>query len=89
MDLINVGAYVNGERPPTKKSLREALASDPASVLFETTSLFEADRTIRGGELAEVLADGSKLVVVGPDPETSRRWYANVELDRNSAVVVK
>lgn len=89
MAIINTGAFIKGERAKTKKGLREALGSDPASVTFDTTSLFEPERVIRGDALADELGGGSKLLVVGPDPHTSRKWYANVELSPRSGVVVK
>lgn len=72
MSFVNVGAYVNGKHPKTKKALREALASDPSSVIFDVTSMFERSVSHTGSDLDPALT----LVVTGPDPHRDRRWYA-------------
>lgn len=78
--MSNYGAWVNNERPKTKKALGEALATNPDSVRFDDTTAFGpgAGLTCR--------ADGliSSDVVVGPCPYTNRKWYANI---RNGKVV--
>ena len=71
-------AYVNGKKPATKKALREALAADPSSVWFEDLSLV----TNRGSLHATELSPSD--VIVGPDAERQRNWYANI---RNGRVV--
>lgn len=38
MAYVNVGAYVNGVRPKTKKALKEAMANAPETVQFDRTS---------------------------------------------------
>lgn len=76
MAFINCGAFINGERVKTKKALKEALKADPCVVTFDATSAFESNRTIYGDSLPV----GDTLVVVGPDPYTSRKWYGNVYL---------
>lgn len=89
MSFISVGAFLNGERLKTKKSLKEALASDPTSLTFDGTSGF-APKVIRGEELDGVLGRGVKLVVTGPDPYTDRRWHAQIELNtRTDKIIVK
>ena len=35
---------------------------------------------ITGAMLPDVLSAGVTLVVVGPDPERSRKWYGNIKL---------
>jgi hypothetical protein len=78
MTYMNVGAYVDGVRPKTKKALREALQANPESVTFDGTSPFgpqHADLT--GTHIPADLA----LSVVGPEPATTRNWYATVRWD--------
>lgn len=73
----NVGAYLSdGQRPRTKKALREALKADPAGVVFDPTSLLTGrTENLHGDNVPE----GLTLVVVGPDPYRTRNWYANVK----------
>lgn len=88
MAYINVGARVNGERPRTKKALREALATAPDTVTFDQTAMFPGTgygAMIRPGEIAP----GGMLTVVGPDPYTSRKWYATVTRNRDGKVTIK
>ena len=75
MSYENVGAYVDSKRPKTKKALREALNSNPDSVVFDATSVFTH---VIGSIQANNLPEGVTLTVVGPDPYTLRKWYASV-----------
>lgn len=81
MDNIGVGAWVNGERPRTKKALRDALTKAPATVLLESTAAVGAHigKTFQGGEVP----DGVRLNVAGPDPYSARNWFANVTRGRD------
>lgn len=79
MSFVNVGALIDGRNAETKKALREALISDPASVTFYATAMAEVEQ-IKGDELTERLADGGWLTVAGPDPFHDRRWLAQVRL---------
>lgn len=76
------GIWVDGNRPRTKKALKDALASDGA-VSLEATSLFgnEYDGPI------ESAPDG-KYYVVGPDPVRARTWYAEIIVS-NGKITVK
>lgn len=75
MAYVNVGAYVNGTRPKTKKALREALKADPSTVVFDCTVMGrESDRFTA----QHTVASGDVLQVVGPDPYRSRVWYASI-----------
>jgi hypothetical protein len=74
MCYINCGASHDGNRVPSKKRLRILLAEDPASVTFDNTSFFDGKATFTGDEIPE----GAKLSVVGPNPYTSRKWWASV-----------
>lgn len=78
MSYINTGAYVDGERPKTKKALREALRDTPHLVSFDGTSPLSPDggRNYRADEVPA----GTTLVVCGPDPYTKRNWWAQVVL---------
>jgi hypothetical protein len=83
----NCGAEnaVTGERYPSKKAMKEALAAEPAAVYFDGTApAFQSVQGYRGDELPE----GVKLVVIGPNPYTSRRWDANVERRTNGGLKV-
>lgn len=89
MSYINVGAKFNmtSEYVSTKKALREAIAADPANVRFYVTDAIgpNAGRTVT----ANNLDSGVKYTVVGPDPYTSRKWYATVEKRADGKVSVK
>lgn len=77
MAYVNVGAYVNGERPRTKKALRDAMRERPADVTFDVTALamfHNGPMTYNGNELPP----GDTLSVAGPDPYASRNWFASV-----------
>jgi hypothetical protein len=87
MSYVNVGAYVNGARPASKKALREAIAAWNASPTEAPSLRF--DSTAAMGPLAgeDITAhdlvtkhSGHVLQVVGPDPYRKRNWYASVEV---------
>lgn len=72
---INVGAYINGERPKSKKAVREAVRDHPETVVFDLTSALGPGGTIRA-TAADI--GTATLVLVGPDPYTRRNFYGNV-----------
>lgn len=78
MAYINVGATVLGERPRTKKALKEAFVLNPANVELDQTSPHtqggDVPSRLRGNEIPE----GYTFQVTGPDPYTSRKWYASI-----------
>jgi hypothetical protein len=87
MSYVNVGAHTpDGERIPTKARLKLLLLGDkkngvepqPSEVFFDSTSPMGpcANETLRGDDLPTE----HTLQVVGPDPYTSRRWYASVSV---------
>jgi hypothetical protein len=82
MTFHNVGAFVNGVRPKTKKALRDAIASGQ-TVHFDGTSMFDPPSY----DLSELL-ETEKLSVVGPDPYTKRSWYATVERKSDGTIRV-
>lgn len=69
------GTFVNMHRPATKKALKSAIAEDPGSVVLEATSMFGNEY---GGAVAN--APSGSYHVVGPDPYTSRKWYATIKV---------
>lgn len=86
MAFVNVGAYVNNERCPSKAALKRALKEAPDTVRFDCTSAVGPDAgraDIKGTEVPE----GDTLVVVGPDPYTNRKWYGNVKIGKNGVTV--
>lgn len=77
MSYVNCGAYVNGERPKSKKALKDALKGGASyNVRFDVTSLFDANT--RSSYLSNDIPNGVSLSVCGPDPYTLRKWYATV-----------
>lgn len=74
MPYLNVGATVVGYRVAAKKHLKEYLKADPASVVFDPTSMFDDPTPFDGAHIPA----GRTLSVVGPDPHTNRKWYATV-----------
>jgi hypothetical protein len=67
------GAWINGERPKSKKALREAVIDAPGTVSIEATAFTgtEYDGPV------EDMPEG-KVYIAGPDPYTKRNWYAMV-----------
>lgn len=87
MSFVNVGAYVNGVRPASKKALKDAvkaLEANQGFVSFDPTAAFGGRVWIKAN-LADIGTD--KLSVAGPDPYTNRKWYATVEV-KNGKIVV-
>jgi hypothetical protein len=96
MAYVNVGAYigtanadgetVTGERVASKAALKAALKERPGEVLFDVTAMIHnGPKLYRGDEIPQ----GVNLSVVGPDPYTSRKWYATVALTSKGGVSVK
>jgi hypothetical protein len=84
--FTNTGARdSNGHRIPSKKKLRELLASDASSVSFDCTAMNQEGRIIRGDDIPP----GMTLVVVLPDPYENRRFYANVFIKADGSLVVR
>jgi hypothetical protein len=70
----------DGGRFPSKKALKDAF--DSASL--EATSIFGNEY---GGPLSE--APVGEYFVVGPDPYTSRKWYAHIIVKAEGKVTIK
>ena len=70
------GIYINGVRPASKKAVKEAVESDPASVRIEATSFFGNEYD---GPASELPANAGKVVFVGPDPYNKRNFYGTIE----------
>lgn len=68
------GAFISGNRPKTKKVLKEAYTAGKEIILDSTSAFGPA---FYGS--AEDLKEGDNFVVVGPDPYRKRNWYASVE----------
>jgi len=67
------GAYIGSRRPKTKKELKEAIQTNPDDVSLEATSMFGNEYS---GSISN--APDGKYYVVGPDPQVSRKWYAQI-----------
>ena len=76
------GIYVDGNRPKTKKELKDAIAANVLEVSLEATSMF-------GNEYDGCLneAPSGNYYVVGPDPYRSRKWYAHIAISGTKIVV--
>lgn len=88
MSYLNVGArdnYTNADIP-TKKALKAAIAADPASVRFYVTDAFGPNANT--SLTADKADNGVKYSVTGPNPYTSRKWYAIVEKLSNGTIKV-
>lgn len=87
-EWINVGAryYTDDSDIPTKKALKAALAANPASVRIYSTDAFGPNAGDTRG--ADILRNGVKYSVTGPNPYTSRKWYATVEKLPNGTIKV-
>lgn len=84
----NVGVRVNltGADIPTKSALKAGIAANPAIITFYSTDAFGAN----AGKLwfGDSLEIGVKYSVAGPNPYTSRKWFATVEKTAKGAIKV-
>lgn len=85
MAFINVGAHIDGKRPKSKKALKEALRDAPETVRFDCTAAVGPDAG-RSDIMGDSIPDGATLTVAGPDPYTSRKWFASVKLSTKGGV---
>lgn len=78
------GVYTPGYgRYKTKKALKEAVA-DGKNPILEVISFFNnGPRSVP----FSVLEEGKTYTIVGPDPHTSRKWYANATRNGNTIKV--
>lgn len=83
-NYVNVGAKdESGIHLPTKKSLINIMKLNPEKVTFYPTAMFGSQSSIRGDEIPE----NTVLQVCGPDPATSRKWFASVRKTRRGISV--
>lgn len=84
---VGVRGNVTGQDIPTKKALKLAIAENAAIVTFYSTDAFGPNRDkLWFGDSLEI---GVKYSVAGPNPYTSRRWFATVEKSPNGTITVK
>lgn len=82
---VNGGAFdYDGMDFRSKKAFREAVAADPSRVELYDTSYVGARDPIVAANLPEDLV----WHVTGPNPYTSRKWYANVSRNAKGQVKV-
>ncbi len=74
MTFVNVGVKIGDADIPTKTGLKNAIAANPAYVRVYGTSEFG----YKPDTIVSLLAKGDKYTVVGPNPYTSRKWYATI-----------
>lgn len=86
MSFVNVGARykITYADIPTKAALKRAVKDFPDNtVLYDTSELSpKSERTMSNLDI------GVKYSVVGPNPYTSRKWYATVEKLANGTIRV-
>lgn len=83
---INVGAYVNGTRPKSKKALKDALKAAPATVAFDGTAAFPGMPGYGERYRGDAIPTGVILSVCGPDPYRARGWFGNVSVKADGSV---
>lgn len=76
------GVFINGRRCETKKLLKAVAKANPQFIELIATSIFGNEY---GGPLDEAPAD--MYFVTGPDPATSRKWYAQIIVTRDPFTV--
>lgn len=85
---VNVGArdFTTKEDYPTKAALKRAIMDKPDNVEFYGTSAIPGTMLDTG--TVDMLGKGVKYSVTGPNPYTSRKWYATVEIKANGTIYV-
>lgn len=73
------GIFINGQRPKSKKAVKEALLSEPETVTIEYTSMHGTP----GPSNPLDLSPGRPVHFVGPDPYTKRNFYGTIERTRD------
>lgn len=68
------GIFVDGQRPKSKKAVREAVADNPNRVRLEATSIFGNEYD---GSVAS--APDGFYTFVGPDPARARNYFGNID----------
>lgn len=83
---VNVGAQYKKDVTdiPTKAALKRAIAEDPGQVWLYETSMGKEGVCYQ----ADSLDIGVKYSVTGPNPYTSRKWYATIEKRQDGKIVV-
>jgi hypothetical protein len=76
------GLFIDGERPKSKKAVKEAIAAGVATVRVEATSWFGNEYD---GNLA--YAPDGAIAFVGPDPFTKRNFYGTIVVSNGKATV--
>lgn len=85
---VNVGAKYNETQTdiPTKAALKRAIKENPSNVYLYDTSAFSSVAGTTG--TVDILLKGVKYSVCGPNPYTSRKWYATVEITESGIIRV-
>ena len=84
---VGVRSNLTGHDIPTKTELKRQIAQKAAIVTFYSTDAFgENAGKLWFGDSLEI---GVKYSVAGPNPYTSRKWFATVEKSANGTITVK
>jgi hypothetical protein len=73
------GIYIDGQRPKSKKAVKEALAATPERVAIEPTAGLYPDPR----HPALDITAGRSVHFVGPDPHRDRRFYGTIVRTRD------
>lgn len=88
--MANYGARLNGMNFKSKSALKKAVEAGE-KVYFQNTSFL--DRDAKSGSFEECFGNSqgnlNATVIVGPDPERDRRWYANPVIKRDGTYSIK
>ena len=76
------GIFINGQRPKSKKAIKEAVKADPSTVRIQSTSAFGG----YDGPVSELPA-GKRIDFVGPDPYSKRNFYGSIQVKNGNPVV--
>lgn len=76
MQYINVGAYSDNQRIPTKAKLKQMVKETPELLRFDETSMYSQGCYLAISDIDHTMT----LTVVGPDPYNNRKWYASVTI---------
>ena len=97
--FINVGCYIDGVRPKSKKAIKDALKAivngerEPSSIAFDATDMFaNAGKRFHAyvqsdGEYPDGIKPGYSYQVCGPDPYTKRNFYGTVSVNSRGVIV--
>jgi hypothetical protein len=89
MTQYEVGAKSDGADVPTKKALKELIKKNPSAVSFYPVTLFPNPASESLRTTADKFPRGIIGQVTGPNPYTSRKWFATLAYNRKGELVAR